>query len=184
MLAEVTCGGWSLALAGLHSERRKKKRSIFWTEKPSNSTWSFLLPVCCGALWFLLHLPRLCRRVDNSDGAADTSVEALKMNLKWPWKLSDSAYRFFLSRDLCVADERITLSLGHLVFSCLTPWTKNKVKLGFYARTEGETWLSLNGLPVCWESGTISRSFRSARSSLSCCSSANRSPRGITKKMS
>lgn len=86
------------------------------------------------------------------------------------------SHRFFLSRDLWVAADRITFSLAPLVFSCtvdtLSNWnsppqhcsqTFSRFRRGAF---------------------TISRSFRSALSSRSCCSIPNRSARGISKKMS
>lgn len=191
MLAELTCGGWCLALAGLDSDRRKKKHFLHWKTKVSNSTWSFLLPFCCGALWFLLYLSRLCRRVDNSDGATDTSgritSNELKMTIK-PVKLSVPFLP--VQRSLCGGGKDHSL-LGTFSFLLFKPMNneQSQIRIIFKDRrwnliAHVHSLLPPNGIPVYRESDTISRSFRSARSSLSCCSSVSLSPRGITKKMS
>lgn len=82
----------------------------------------FLVPVCRRALWLLLHLPSLCWGFTDSEGVSNTydkypidfciSALVVKLGSYFP------SYRFFLSIDLCVAAERIILSLGHLAFSC------------------------------------------------------------------
>lgn len=152
----MTCGGWSLALAGLDSEGRKK-RSIFWIEKVSNSTWSFLLPVCCGALWFLLHFPRLCRRVDNSDRASDKSGRIILNELKIIIKPVKLSVPFLpVQRSLCGGGEVHSL-LG--TFSFLLFNTMNQQQIQIRIIIKDRRWnlidhahssMSLNRTPVSW----------------------------------
>lgn len=59
LLAELTCGGWGLALAGLDSERRERE-AFFWTEKKKQE--------------FYLKLPTTCLLWDFLVSAASSSI--------------------------------------------------------------------------------------------------------------
>lgn len=120
---------------------RREKQTFYppeWKAKNSNCIWSLQPPVCCGALWLLLHLPGLCGRVNHPDGASETSGPIALNKFKITLKPVKPGVPFLpVQRSLCGGgqDRSLLGTFGLLLFD-----TMNKEQIQIKFLLKGRSW--------------------------------------------